>query len=326
MRPFEFAVPASVRQALHEARDGSAYLAGGTTLVDLMKLDVMTPNLVLDINRLPLRGIRLDRQGLHIGALEPMSEVASNAVVAAKYPVISKALLLSASPQLRNMATIGGNLLQRTRCGYFRDTASPCNKRAPGTGCPAIDGDNRAHAILGTSTHCVATHASDLAVALVALDASVVIHGADGTRRMPVADLYLLPGDTPHREHRLRPGEIIASVLVPVIDWARRSTYVKVRDRSSFEFALASAAVAVDVRHDVIDDVRVAAGGVATKPWRMPAVEQALKGRPMRQDVFEAAAAVAASGATPLTHNGFKPELLRRTIVRALMSLAVRVP
>ncbi|OLF14775.1 FAD binding domain-containing protein [Actinophytocola xanthii] len=323
MRPFEFAAPDSVRQALHQARDGSAYLAGGTTLVDLMKLDVMTPTLVLDLNALPLRGIRVDRHGLRLGALEPMSEVAANGLVATGYPMITKALLLSASPQLRNMATIGGNLLQRTRCGYFRDTASPCNKRAPGSGCPAIDGDNRTHAVLGTSAQCVATHASDLAVALVALDASVVIHGATGTRRMPVAELYLLPGVTPHQEHRLRPGEIIAEVVVPTLDWARRSTYVKVRDRSSFEFALTSAAVAVDLRHGVIEDVRVAAGGVGTTPWRLPAVERALRGRPMRTDVFEAAAMVASHGAKPLTHNAFKPELLRRTIVRALTSLAV---
>jgi xanthine dehydrogenase YagS FAD-binding subunit len=288
-----------------------------------MKLDVMAPSRVLDINQLPLRGIRLDHSGLQIGALERMSEVAASADVAANYPVITRALLLSASPQLRNMASIGGNLLQRVRCGYFRDTASPCNKRAPGTGCPAIGGDNRAHAVLGTSEHCVATHPSDLAVALVALDALVIVHGRDGTRAVSLDDLYLLPGNTPHLEHRLGSGELVAGVVVPPLPWARRSTYVKVRDRSSFEFALTSAAVAVDLRHGIVHDARVAAGGVGTKPWRLPAVERALTGGPLRTDTVEAAAAHAADGAQPLPHNGFKPTLVQRTIARALMSLAV---
>ncbi|MEJ3652969.1 xanthine dehydrogenase family protein subunit M [Actinomycetes bacterium KLBMP 9759] len=314
MRPFELTAPDTVDAAL--AAPGT-FLAGGTTLVDLMKLDVLTPEHVLDINALPLRGIDTT-DGLQIGALERMSDVAVHAGV---YPVISRALLASASQQLRNMASIGGNLMQRTRCSYFRDVATPCNRRAPGSGCPAIEGSNRMHAVLGTSGSCVATHASDLAVALVALDASVRLVGADGERTAALADFYRAPGDTPEVEHDLRPGELIGEVLVPRLDWAARSTYVKVRDRQSYEFALCSAAVALDVRDSRVVDARVAVGGVATVPWRLPAVEAALRGAPVTEESFEDAAAVAAEGARPLSHNGFKVPLLRRTLVRALLEL-----
>jgi xanthine dehydrogenase YagS FAD-binding subunit len=312
MRPFDLTAPTTVEAAL--ASPG-IFLAGGTTLVDLMKLNVLTPEHVTDINALPLRGIDTS-DGLRIGALERMSDVARYPGV---YPAISRALLLSASQQLRNMASIGGNLLQRTRCGYFRDIAVPCNKREPGSGCPAISGANRTHAVLGTSDSCVATHASDLAVALVALDAEIRLAGASGTRTVRLEDFYRLPGDTPEVENDLRPGELITEVVVPRLDWAQRSTYVKVRDRQSYEFALCSAAVALDIQGSRVVDARVAVGGVATRPWRLASVEAALRGAPATTDAFEDAASVAAEGARPLAGNGFKVSLLKRTIVRALI-------
>jgi xanthine dehydrogenase YagS FAD-binding subunit len=312
MRPFELTAPATVNDAI--ATPG-VFLAGGTTLVDLMKLNVLTPQHVLDINDLPLRGIDT-RDGLRFGALERMSDIAAHPGV---YPVISRALLASASQQLRNMASIGGNLLQRTRCGYFRDVAMPCNKRVPGSGCPAITGANRMHAVLGTSESCVATHASDVAVALVALDAEVQLTGPDGARTVRLADFYRLPGDTPEVENDLRPGELITEVVVPRLDWAQRSTYVKVRDRASYEFALCSAAVALDIQDSRVVDARVAVGGVATVPWRLTAVEAALRDAPATAESFEAAASVAADGVNLLSGNGFKVSLLKRTVVRALI-------
>ncbi|MEV7283287.1 xanthine dehydrogenase family protein subunit M [Streptomyces sp. NPDC093252] len=321
MRPIEFTVPASVPDALRRFDSGTVYLAGGTTLVDLMKLDVMTPRRVLDIDRLPLRGITRRRDGLHIAALERMSDVAVHRTVVQDYPVLSQALLLSASPQLRNMASIGGNLLQRTRCSYFRDITVACNKREPGSGCPAREGVNRSHAVLGTSDSCVATHASDLAVALVALEARVTLTGPDGTRALPLEDFYRLPGDTPEVENELRPGEIITEVVVPPLHWARRSVYLKVRDRQSYEFALTSAAVAAELRGRTVRDVRIAVGGVATRPWRLRRVEEALIGQPLRESTVVTAVERAADGARPLTHNAFKPALLRSTIARALMDL-----
>jgi len=314
MRPFELTAPATVDAAL--ASPGT-FLAGGTTLVDLMKLNVLTPQHVLDINELPLRGIDTS-DGLRIGTLERMSDIATHPGV---YPMISRALLLSASQQLRNMASLGGNLLQRTRCTYFRDVATPCNRREPGSGCPAISGANRMHAVLGTSDSCAATHASDVAVALVALDAEIRLVSATGSRTVKLADFYRLPGDTPEVENDLRPGELIIEVLVPRLDWASLSTYVKVRDRQSYEFALCSAAVALDVRDSRIVDARVAVGGVATVPWRLAAVESALRGAPATLASFEDAATVAAEGARPLSANGFKVTLLKRTVVRALLEL-----
>ncbi|HEX4358019.1 MAG TPA: xanthine dehydrogenase family protein subunit M [Pseudonocardia sp.] len=314
MRPFELTAPATIEAAL--ASPGT-FLAGGTTLVDLMKLNVLTPRRVLDINELPMRGIDTG-DGLRIGALERMADIAAHPGV---YPAISRALLLSASQQLRNMASIGGNLLQRTRCTYFRDVATPCNRRQPGSGCPAISGANRMHAVLGTSDSCVATHASDVAVALVALDAQVRLVSEAGNRTVALADFYRLPGESPEVEHDLRPGELITEVRVPRLDWAAHSTYVKVRDRQSYEFALCSAAVALDVRDGRIVDARVAVGGVATVPWRLASVEAALRGAPVSLESFEAAASVAADGARPLAANGFKVSLLRRTVVRALLEL-----
>jgi len=314
MRPFELTAPATLEAAL--AAPGT-FLAGGTTLVDLMKLNVLTPRHVQDINELPLRGIDTG-DGLRIGALERMSDIAAHPGV---YPMISRALLLSASQQLRNMASFGGNLLQRTRCTYFRDVATPCNKREPGSGCPAISGANRMHAVLGTSERCVATHASDVAVALIALDAQLRLVSAAGSRTVELAEFYRPPGDSPEVENDLRPGELITEVVVPRLDWAARSTYVKVRDRQSYEFALCSAAVALDIRDSRIVDARVAVGGVATVPWRLGAVEAALRGASVTPAAFEAAASVAADGARPLSANGFKVSLLKRTVVRALLEL-----
>ncbi|OXM49383.1 FAD-binding molybdopterin dehydrogenase [Amycolatopsis thailandensis] len=314
MRPFELLAPETVEDAV--ASPGT-FLAGGTTLVDLMKLNVLTPPQVLDINAVPLRGIDTD-DGLRFGALERMSDIAGHPGV---YPAISRALLLSASQQIRNMASIGGNLMQRTRCSYFRDVAMPCNRRVPGSGCPAISGANRMHAVLGTSDSCVATHASDVAVALVALDARLRLVSETGTRTVELGSFYRQPGDTPEVENDLRPGELIAEVVVPRLDWASNSTYVKVRDRQSYEFALCSAAVALHVEDSRIVDARVAAGGVATVPWRLPTVEEALRGAPTTVAAFEEAAALATEGARPLSANGFKPSLLRRTIVRALLEL-----
>jgi len=321
MRTFTYKVPSSIRQATSDFGQSSDFLAGGTTLIDLMKLEVMTPSQLVDINRLPMRGIELASDGLRIGALEKMSDVAEHPEVVANYPVISQALLKSASAQLRNMASIGGNLLQRTRCGYFRDVSTPCNKRQPGSGCPAIDGWNRTHAILGTSSSCVATHPSDLAVALVALDASILLQSGNNDRLVKLDDFYRVPGDTPDRENQLNPGELITEIRVPRLPWARRSAYLKIRDRESYEFALTSVAVALQVDANNVRDARVAVGGVGTKPWNLPKVRDALIGRPLNQQTFEAAAKLATEGAKPLRHNAFKVELVQRTIVRALMNL-----
>ena len=321
MRPYTFTQARSVREALREAGEQTAFLAGGTTLVDLMKLEVMTPRRVVDINRLPLQGITLDREGLHIGALERMSDVATDSAVRQKYPVVAEALELSASAQLRNMASIGGNLLQRSRCGYFRDVTTACNKREPGSGCSALTGVNRSHAVLGTSDACVATHPSDLAVALVALSTVVHLASARGTRTVPLDAFYTLPGTTPEVENVLHADELVTGITVPRSAWAARSHYVKVRDRQSYEFALTSAAVALELRGGTVVNARIAAGGVGTRPWRLTAVERALTGRPATPATFESAVTTAADGARTLTHNTFKPALLRRTLVRALIEL-----
>ena len=321
MRPFAYAAPPSVDAALSGFDPGSAYLAGGTSLVDLMKLDVLRPEFVIDINALPLWGIESDGRVLRIGALERLGDIARHPAVAAGYPVLREAVLASASPQLRNMATIAGNILQRTRCGYFRDVATPCNKREPGSGCSALTGDNRGHALFGTSSSCVAVHPSDPAVALVALGAEVELRGADGPRSVPLDEFYRLPGDAPETETVLLPGELITGVTIAHLPWAARSIYVKVRDRQAYEFALVSAAVAVDVVDGVVRDVRIALGGVGTKPWRAAAAEEVLRGRVLTQSAAAAAAAHAADGARPLAGNAFKIQLLRRTVTYALARL-----
>jgi xanthine dehydrogenase YagS FAD-binding subunit len=321
MRPFIYQVPSSIRKATSDFGQDTEVIAGGTTLIDLMKLEVMTPSQLMDINGLPMSGIELTGDDLRIGALEKMSDVAEHPEVVAKYPVISQALLKSASAQIRNMASMGGNLLQRTRCGYFRDVSTPCNKRQPGSGCPAIDGWNRSHAILGTSSFCVATHPSDLAVALVALDASILLQSRNSDRVLKLDDFYRVPGETPEKENQLNPGELITEIRVPRLPWSQRSIYLKIRDRESYEFALASVAAALDVDGDHIRDARVAVGGVGTKPWNLPKVRDALIGKPLNQQTFETAAKLATEGAKPLRHNAFKVELVQRTIVRALMNL-----
>jgi xanthine dehydrogenase YagS FAD-binding subunit len=322
MYPFSFSTATDERSALAAASAGARYIAGGTTLVDLMRETVERPAAVVDINALPYRSIDLQASTLRIGSLVRMSDLAAHSDVRREFPVIVQALELSASAQLRNMASIGGNLMQRPRCLYFRDVSANCNRRNPGTGCAAVNGLNRGHAILGTSEQCVATHPSDLAVALVALDAVVIARGTDGERQIPIAQFFRQPGTTPDREHDLRPGELIVAVEVPTGPEMRRSGYLKVRDRESFEFALTSAAVALHVDGGVIRTARVAVGGVGTVPWRLPAVEQALRGRAPGAELWSAAAARAADGAKPLQENGFKVELLKRTVERQLQKVA----
>jgi xanthine dehydrogenase YagS FAD-binding subunit len=301
-----------------QAQAGGRYIAGGTTLIDLMREEVERPEKLIDINSLPFKTIESGPDGLTLGALARMAEVAAHPEVRRNQPLIAECLEEGASPQLRNMASIGGNLLQRVRCTYFRALDAACNKRSPGSGCAAIDGLNGIHAILGTSEHCVATHPSDLAVALVALDASVIVHGPNGERRFPVEALYRLPGDTPHLEHTLTPGELIVAISVPAGPYARRARYLKARDRASYEFALASAAAALDIDGGVIRQARLAVGGVGTMPWRLRKAEAALAGKPPTRATFEAAGTISIEGAKPLSHNHFKVELLRRTVIRAL--------
>jgi xanthine dehydrogenase YagS FAD-binding subunit len=317
MQAFQLKVATSAKDAMVDGAN-TALIAGGTNLIDLMKLEVMTPKQLIDLGPLSFRGVRQDESGLHIGALEKMAAVAEDPQVVKDYPVISEALLKSASAQIRNMATIGGNLMQRTRCGYFRDSVSPCNKRVPGSGCPALEGENRMHAILGISDSCCATHPSDLAVALVALDSVLKLQGPEGKREVKLEDFYLLPEKTPDREHDIRPGELITEIFVPRKTWASRSGYLKIRDRESYEFALTSAAAVLDLDGSTIRDARLAAGGVGTKPWVLPKVVEALKGKAISRAVFEAAAEQAAEGARTLNQNGFKVPLLKRTIVRVL--------
>jgi xanthine dehydrogenase YagS FAD-binding subunit len=318
MRPFSIEKAGSEQDAIRAAITGGRYIAGGTTLIDLMREEVERPERLIDINALPMASIRADGKDLVIGALARMADVAAHPVVKRLQPLIAEALIEGASPQLRNMASIGGNLLQRVRCPYFRMLDAPCNKREPGSGCSAIEGLNSGHAILGTSDHCVATHPSDLAVALVALDATLRVRGQNGDRTFPVEDLYRLPGDTPLLEHTLEPGELIVEVRVPYGNYSRRARYLKVRDRASYEFALVSTAAALDIDNGVIRAARLAAGGVGTRPWRLRACENALIGKPPNRRVFEIAARLSLDGARPLSGNRYKLDLLPRTLVRAL--------
>ncbi len=294
-------------------------VAGGTNLIDLMKMDVEQPTRVIDITRLPLKQVEsTPGGGLRIGALVRNTDLAYHPLVAQRFPVLASAVMAGASQQLRNMASTGGNLLQRTRCPYFYDTATPCNKRAPGSGCSAIGGQNRMHAILSASDACIATHPSDMCVALAALDAVVRLSGPRGERTVPVTDFHLLPGDHPDRESVIEPGELIVAVDIPPLAYATRSVYIKVRDRRSYAFALASAAVALDVHGGVVRAARIALGGVGTKPWRAADAERALVGRRPDPASFRAAADAALAGAVPRAFNGFKVELAKRTLVRAL--------
>jgi xanthine dehydrogenase YagS FAD-binding subunit len=295
------------------------FVAGGTTLIDLMKLNVERPTTLIDINSLALDKIdKIPGGGLRIGAMVRNSDLAHDSAVQKDYPVLSQALLSGASPQLRNMATTGGNLMQRTRCYYFRDTVYACNKRDPGSGCAAIDGYNRIHAILGASEHCIATHPSDMAVAMMALEATVHIRGPKGEHAVPLNDFYFVPGSTPDRENVLQPGELITHVTLPALAGGTRSYYLKRRDRASYEFALASAAVVAQMQGRTLQRVRIALGGVGTKPWRSKEAEQALEGREAAESNFRAAAEAALRGAKPLHDNAFKVELAKRTLIRAL--------
>jgi xanthine dehydrogenase YagS FAD-binding subunit len=324
MEAFHFNQAKTVSSALEAVRSQTEtkFVAGGTTLIDLMKLNVETPKKVVDINSLPLTQIESTPDGgLKIGAMVRNSDLAHDETVQQRYTVLSEALLSGASPQLRNMATTGGNLLQRTRCYYFRDTAYPCNKREPGSGCPAIDGFNRIHAILGTSEHCIATHPSDMAVAMMALEAVVHIQGANGERNVPLNDFYLLPGSTPNRENVLSPGDLITYVTLPSLANGTRSHYLKLRDRASYEFALSSAAVVVSLSGNRIDRVRIALGGVGTKPWRSMEAEQALEGREASENNLRAAAEAALKGAKPSHDNAFKVELAKRCLTRSLKNV-----
>jgi xanthine dehydrogenase YagS FAD-binding subunit len=320
--PFSFTKATDEEAALRAGESGARYIAGGTTLVDLMRATVERPEAIIDINALPYRSIDLGPTRLRVGSLVRMSELAAHPGVQRQFPAIVEALELSASAQLRNMASIGGNLMQRPRCLYFRDVSAACNRRTPGAGCAAIGGRNRTHAIFGTSEHCVATHPSDLAVALVALDALIITRDRNGEHLVRISEFFRRPGTTPDQQHNLRPGQLIVAVEVPVRPESRRSGYLKVRDRESYEFALTSAAVALDIRAGIIRAARVAAGGVGTTPWRLPAVEGALIGRPPNAEVFRNAAARASDGAKPLSENGFKVELIKRTVQRQLATVA----
>jgi xanthine dehydrogenase YagS FAD-binding subunit len=295
------------------------YIAGGTTLVDLMRLKVENPLSLVDINPLPLATIEsLPGGGLRIGAMVRNSDLANDARVREHFAVLSEALLSGASPQLRNMASTGGNLLQRTRCYYFRDAHSPCNKRAPGSGCPAQDGYNRIHAVLGGSEHCVAVMPSDMAVAMTALEATIHTSGSKGERQIPIHEFYLLPGSTPEKENTLLPGELITHVTVPALPSSARSYYLKLRDRAQYEFALASVAAVTTLRGRRIERVRLGMGGVATQPWRAMEAETWLMGKEATEENFRRAADAALAGAKPLKDNGFKIELAKRALVRAL--------
>jgi len=299
------------------------FLCGGTTLIDLMKLNVETPTRVLDINRLPLDQIEdTPDGGLKIGATVRNSDLANHARVLRDYSVLSQAILSGASGQIRNMATTAGNLVQRTRCIYFRDTAMPCNKREPGTGCPAISGSNRTLAILGTSDHCIANNPSDMCVAMAALEAVIHVQGPKGTRAIPLGDFHLLPGDTPHRETVLEPGDLITHVTLPPPRSGSRQFYLKLRDRASYEFALASAAVVMNLAGENISYTRIALGGVGTKPWRSPEAEAALAGKPANAANFHQAAEAALRDAKPQSENKFKIELAKRCLVHALHTVA----
>jgi xanthine dehydrogenase YagS FAD-binding subunit len=324
VQQFRYEAPQSVQSAVETIarQPGSAVIAGGTGVVDLMKLEVAAPQHLVDVNRLPLADIlETETHGLRVGALARNSDVAYHPLVRERYPLLSEALLSGASAQLRNMATVGGNLMQRTRCTYFRDVHEACNKRSPGSGCAAMDGFNRTHAIFGTSDHCIATHPSDMCVALICLDASVEVQGPSAKRSIPIEQFHTLPKDTPHIETLLAPDELITAVVLPPSSPGVRSVYRKVRDRASYEFALVSVAALIEISSQTIQSARIAFGGVATKPWRSVGTELALKGALAEEQTFQAAAEAAVMGAAPRRHNSFKVELLKRTLVQTLREL-----
>ena len=332
MHTFEFIRPADAAAAATAAAQASTaqqgadvrFVAGGTTLLDLMKLNVETPARLIDISRLPLATVEATPDGgLKIGATVRNSDLASHPTVRRDYAVLSQAILAGASAQLRNMATTAGNLLQRTRCMYFRDTAMPCNKREPGTGCPAITGSNRTLAVLGTSENCIATNPSDMNVAMAALEATVHVQGPKGSRAVPIGDFHLLPGRTPQRETVLEPGDLVTHVTLPPPITGSQQVYLKLRDRASYEFALASAAVVITLAGGTVTRARVALGGVGTKPWRSPEAETALVGQMANATNFRKAAEAAMRGARPQTENAFKIELAKRCLTHALHTVAM---
>lgn len=327
MNPFSYERPAGIEDAIDSMtkNTGAAFLGGGTNLVDHMKLGIASPTHLIDVAGLGLDTIEETTQGaLRIGATVRNSDLAVHPAIRARYPVLTRALLAGASPQLRNLATTGGNLMQRTRCPYFQDLTTPCNKRTPGESCSAREGHNRDHAILGASEHCVATHPSDMAVALVALDAEAVLAGPDGERRVAIENFHRLPGDEPQRDTVLGPGELIVAVDIPPLPVAKHSDYRKVRDRASYAFALVSVAAALELRDGVVQDVRLALGGVAHKPWRARIAEEALRGGPPSADLFRRAAEAELAAAKPLPDNGYKVPMARNVIVSTLCELQKR--
>jgi xanthine dehydrogenase YagS FAD-binding subunit len=319
MKQFQYIRPAVQQSVLTAiAQPGAKIIAGGSNLVDLMKHGVMTPDKLVDINSLPLRDITATNTGIHIGALALNSQVADHQLIMQKFPLLSQALNAGASAQLRNMATVGGNMMQRTRCPYFYDTALPCNKRNPGTGCGALEGFNRMHAIFGQSDKCIAVHPSDMAVAMAALDATVIVTGRKGLRRILFTDFHRLPGDTPELDNNLAKDELILGVDIPDNNYSKNSYYLKIRDRASYAFALVSVAAALDIYNGTIRSARLAMGGVAHKPWRLTKAEQALIGKPATTASFEQAAQIAMQGAKAYKDNAFKLKLAPASIVEAL--------
>jgi xanthine dehydrogenase YagS FAD-binding subunit len=325
MREFDYrrAADANDAVALLAENPEGRFLGGGTNLVDLMKTGVERPTLLVDVRGLPLDRIEVTADGgLSVGATVTNSDLAAHPEVRRRYPALAQAVLAGASGQLRNMATVGGNLLQRTRCGYFSDASQPCNKRVPGSGCPAIAGEHHNHAVLGWSEHCVATHPSDMGVALAAFDAVVSLHTPDGPASLPLSEFYLPVGDTPHRETALPPGALITGVTVPAAPVAARSRYRKVRERASYAFANGSVAAALDVRDGVVRDVRLAFGAVASRPWRAREAERALAGGPATAEAFAAAASAELAAARPLPRNAYKLPLITNLVVEVLTELA----
>ncbi len=319
MKPFTYLRATETSTAIKSATSNQTkFIAGGTNLLDLMKEGVEQPDRLVDITRISLSQIQPTSNGIRIGALAKNSDTANHPLIRTRYPLLSQALLAGASPQLRNMASVGGNLMQRTRCYYFTNTSMPCNKRQPGSGCAAIEGYNRIHAILGTSDSCIATHPSDMCVALAALDAVVQVSGAKGDRAIPFAEFHRLPGDTPQIETALQPGELITAVDLPNSPFAEKSHYLKVRDRTSYAFAVVSVASALDINNGTIRNARMALGGVAHKPWRSVEAEKILLGAKPNDQTFQAAAEATLKGAKGYKHNAFKVELAKRAIVRSL--------
>ena len=326
MNRFEYVRAGTVAEAVGAFGAGDRFIAGGTNLIDLMKYEVEKPGRLIDITQLPLKGIDEAEGGLRLGALATNAAVAYDPRVAERYPLLRNAILAGASAQLRNAATTGGNLLQRTRCYYFYDAGTPCNKREPGSGCPAIGGINRIHAIFGTSDQCIATHPSDMCIALAALEATVRVSGPAGERSIPFAEFHRLPGNEPQRDTNLKDGEIVVSVDLPEQGFAKNYTYLKLRDRLSYAFALVSVAAALDLDGDTIKTARLALGGVAHKPWRNLQAEAELAGKPATRETFAKVADMIVAEAKPQSGNGFKIELARRAIVRGLEQAAEGTP